>query len=200
MKLAWIPKAPPSWKHFQRRPHMYEDVEVDKESSPEDFQGSSVQQSPYCDGSRSVGDLLAWDEADGGGLIQPGQKQKQKSGVSASQPCLLDMSNSVPHLVKPDRVSEEAFQMRMRRLLQHKYEDVELQGWPGVEAVPGSVSSMGDVDQLFAAIQQNWTRNGEGNNYSTVYTCICTYVRTYIQQNWTRNSEGNVYIPIPHSH
>ena len=74
--------------------------------------------------------------------------------VSASQPCLVDMSTAFPHLVKPNRVSDHAFQLRKLRLLQHKYEDIEIPEWPEVGGVPGSVTSVGDVPS--PAVRNSW--------------------------------------------
>ena len=74
--------------------------------------------------------------------------------VSASQPCLVDMNLALPHLVKPNRVSDHAFQLRKTRLLQHKYEDIDIPEWPEVGGVPGSVTSVGDVPS--PAVRNSW--------------------------------------------
>ena len=123
MKLALAPTGPPNWMNYQRRPHNYEDVEVPSPSPPDDYHSSGIPPPPQLDSSRSVGNLhMVWDESDFS-TRAPGTG---KGLVSASQPCLMDPSTAFPHLVKPDRVSEEAFQLRKLRLMQHRYEDIDI--------------------------------------------------------------------------
>ena len=80
----------------------------------------------------------------------------KKSQVSTSQPCLIDLDEAFPHLVKPNRVSDEAFQLRKLRLMKHKYEDVDIPVWTEVGGVPGSVPSVGDVNMPSPAARDSW--------------------------------------------
>ena len=80
-------------------------------------------------------------------LCRPPPKTGKKSSgggplASASQPCLIEKDKTFPHLVKPNRVSTEAFQLRKLRLLKHKYEDIDIREWAEVGGAPGGV---GDV-------------------------------------------------------
>lgn len=77
-----------------------------------------------------------------------------KTVVSASQPCLIDMATAFPHLVKPSRVSEEAFQLRKSRLMKHKYEAIHIPAWGG--GAGENVMSVGDVSVPSPALRNSW--------------------------------------------
>lgn len=148
IKMARAPVGPPHWKNFQRRPHTYEDMPQSQELAE----------------AGSLGDIadLVWDETD----LSEGAERRQLNvggAESASQPILPSgdhVSSSFPHMVKPDRVSEEAFGLRKMRLMKHNYEDVEDKPeWSVEGASPESVS---DVNALSsAAVQESWVE-GEG--------------------------------------
>lgn len=158
--MARAPTGPPSWRQFKRRPHAYEEV-IQGGSQDETKSGIT---SSLCDtsfeASKSMSDIdMDWDNSDmGTGLERVGTSYASKA-VSASQPNLLQkapgggkvVDGSFPHVVKPDRVSEEAFQLRIARLKQHKYEDVE--DTPGVGGAGGPV---GDVNELMSAVRESW--------------------------------------------
>ena len=97
--------------------------------------------------------------------------------VSASQPCLVNMNLSFPHLVQPNRVSDHAFHLRKLRLLQHKYEDIDIPEWPEVGGVPGSVTSVGDVPA--PEVRNSWL---EADKDSGMQWCN-SYVRIHCSLN-----------------
>lgn len=151
------PVGPPNWTQYQRRLHNYEDVGDD--SPPEHFQSAKISKQSMHTTTRSVGNLhMVWDDSD----VRPPSASAAKNGttgqpiVSASQPCLLNMDDVFPHLVKPSRVSKEAFQLRKIRMLQHTYEDIDIPEWPSVGETPGSEMSVGDVNMPSPAARNSW--------------------------------------------
>ena len=94
-------------------------------------------------------------------MVKPAERGENQQVVSASQPCLVDMNHSFPHLVKPNRVSDHAFQLRKHRLLQHKYEDIDIPEWTEVGVIPGSVTSVGDVPS--PAVRNSWLEADKDN-------------------------------------
>lgn len=154
--LVPAPVGPPSWTQHQRRLHNYEDVGDD--SPPEHFHSAKISKQSMHTTTRSVGNLhMVWDDSD----VRPSSDPASKKGtgqpiVSASQPCLLNMDNVFPHLVKPSRVSKEAFQLRKLRMLQHTYEDIDIPEWPSVGETPGSEMGVGDVNMPSPAARNSW--------------------------------------------
>ena len=153
MMLA--PSGPPSWLKYKRRPHAYEDVM--KGGSQDDSKPVLLSVfDPNMDVSKTMSSLdMQWDNSDMGmGLGMKGTSYTSKAG-SCSQPNLLretqPAEKSFPHLVKPERVSEEAFQLRKARLMQHKYEEVN--DTPGMGGAGGPV---GDVTVLTSAVRESW--------------------------------------------
>ena len=143
-RMEKAPSGPPNWLKFQRRPHQYEDV-AEKRGTL----GSS--------GSKSLSNLdepdMDWDESE---FATPSAPVKKKElAMSASQPNLLrapdELDTAFPHLERPERVSEEVFYLRKLRLLQHRYEDVDIPQWPEVGGEEGE--TMGDVNALKSAIR-----------------------------------------------
>lgn len=154
--LIPAPDGPPNWKQCQRRLHSYEDV--DNGSPPEHFHSAKISKQSKPTTTRSVGNLhMVWDESD----LRPQPPSATKTGtgqpiVSASQPCLLKMDDVFPHLVKPNRVSKEAFQLRKLRMLQHTYEDIDIPEWPNTGETPGNGMSVGDVNMPSPAARNSW--------------------------------------------
>lgn len=154
--MARAPVGPPSWKQAKRRPHAYEEV-----NSQEDDRGDWTKQEPH---KASAEVDMDWDETDLGiiksksGMIKEGSKFR-----SASQPNLLrdmdgELDSAFPHLKKPPRVSDEAFQLRKLRLMKHKYEDVDMAEWPDVGL---NAESVGDVNALTSAIKESWLESDQ---------------------------------------
>ena len=153
--MAKVPTGPPSWMSYKRRPHAYEDV-IQGGSQDETKSGISSFGDSNYEVSKSMSDFdMDWDNSDMGmGLGRVGTSYAGKAG-SSSQPNLLqenkEAGNPFPHLVKPERVSEEAFQLRKARLKQHKYEDVE-----DTTEVGGAGGPVGDVNVLTSAVRESW--------------------------------------------
>lgn len=143
-RMEKAPTGPPNWHKFQRRPHQYEDIAENKGTL-----GSS--------GSKSLSNLdepdMDWDESEF--VTPPAPIKKKELAMSASQPNLLrapdELDKVFPHLERPERVSEEVFYLRKLRLLQHRYEDVDIPQWPEVGGEEGG--TMGDVNSLTSAIR-----------------------------------------------
>ena len=163
--MARAPTGPPAWMNFKRRPHAYEDVQGG--SQDETKSGLVSLGNSNYDVSKSMSDFdMAWDNSDMGmGLNGTGYSNV---AGSSSQPNMLNepqaqgttkVDNLFPHLVKPARVSEEAFQLRKNRLIHHKYEDVE--ETPGVGGAGGPV---GDVNALTSAVRESWLEGGDKNS------------------------------------
>ena len=153
MKLEKAPKGPPKWTEFKRRPHEYEDI---KDRSEMLIQPRLTSPAGT---TKSLTDLdvpdMEWDEADLG-------TSTTSQMSSSSQPNLVSSSSfdeSFPHLVKPGRVSDAAFQLRVQRLKQHKYEDLDITEWPDV--TPSSVGSAGDVKSLKSAFRSSLMEEGD---------------------------------------
>ena len=156
IKMARAPVGPPSWKQVRRRPHAYEEV-----NSQEDDQGDWTSQ----EARKTSADVeMDWDETDLGivktksGMVKEGSRLR-----SASQPNLLrdmdgELDSAFPHLKKPPRVSDEAFQLRKLRLIKHKYEDVDMAEWPDVGL---NAESVGDVNALTSAIKESWLESDQ---------------------------------------
>ena len=163
--MARAPTGPPAWMNFKRRPHAYEDVQ----GGSQDETRSGLTSTFLCDSnsevSKSMSDFdMVWDNSDIG-MELTGTNYASTAG-SSSQPNLLHEQQetnaddpSFPHLVKPSRVSEEAFQLRKTRLKHHKYEDVEEA--PGVGGTGGPV---GDVNALTSAVRESWLEGGDKNS------------------------------------
>ena len=162
------PTGPPAWMNFKPRPHAYEDVQGG--SQDETKSGLTTLCDSNYEVSKSMSDFdMAWDNSDMGmGLDGTGYSSAAGSS-SHSQPNLLNEQpqlqgakagdNLLPHLVKPTRVSEEAFQLRKTRLMHHKYEDVE--DTPGAGGAGGPV---GDVNALTSAVRESWLEGGDKNS------------------------------------
>ena len=101
-----------------------------------------------------------------------------KGLVSASQPCLIDVDAAFPHLVKPTRVSDEAFQLRKRRLMKHKYEAIDIPVWGGGGGE--CVMSVGDVSVPSPALRNSWqeAEKESGKSYYILdpFVCVCVCV------------------------
>lgn len=156
--MTRAPSGPPSWMKYKRRPHAYEEV-IQGGSQDETKTGLPAVFDPNLDVSKSMSNFdMQWDNSDMGmGLGMSGTSYARKAG-SCSQPNLLRESqdtvpgnDSFPHLVKPERVSEEAFQLRKARLKQHKYEEVE-----DTVGVGGAGDPVGDVSVLTSAVRESW--------------------------------------------
>ena len=162
--MARAPTGPPTWMNFKRRPHAYEDVQ----GGSQDDTNSGL--TSLCDSnyevSKSMSDFdMVWDNSDMGMGLN-GTNYSSVAG-SSSQPILLNEQQEqgnkaddlFPHLVKPTRVSEEAFQLRKTRLKHHKYEEVE--ETPGVGGAGGPV---GDINALTSAVRESWLEGGDKNS------------------------------------
>lgn len=153
--MTLAPSGPPSWQKYKRRPHTYEEV-IRGESQDDSKPVSSSVFDPNMGVSKTMSNLdMQWDNSDMGmGLGMKGTSYTSKAG-SCSQPNLLREAKPsdklFPHLVKPERVSEEAFQLRKARLMQHKYEEVN--DTPGMGGAGGPV---GDVNVLTSAVRESW--------------------------------------------
>ena len=111
-------------------------------------------------------------------MVKPAERGENQQVVSASQPCLVDMNHSFPHLVKPNRVSDHAFQLRKHRLLQHKYEDIDIPEWTEVGVVPGSVTSVGDVPS--PAVRNSWLEADKDNGKKRIIIALHTSRHTQL--------------------
>ena len=159
------PTGPPAWMNFKPRPHAYEDVQGGSQDE------TKPELATFCDSnydvSKSMSDFdMAWDNSDMGMGLGGTGYSSAAGGSSHSQPNLLNEQpqpqggdNLFPHLVKPTRVSEEAFQLRKTRLMHHKYEDVE--DTPGMGGAGGPV---GDVNALTSAVRESWLDGGDQNS------------------------------------
>ena len=168
IKMEKAPTGPPKWTSRKRRPHEYEDIKQAMESEGrrdlEKTKEAGATPHPAVLSSKSMSDLdvpdMAWDESD----LRNSNSSKRNLGASVSQPNLLasNLEDAFPHLVRPERVSEQVFQLRKLRLLQHKYEDVDISEWPELGPVGAT-----DVAALTSAIRSSWLDNevietGEG--------------------------------------
>lgn len=153
--MTRAPSGPPSWVKYKRRPHTYEEV---MQGGPQDESKPVLSSvfNPNMDVSKTLSNLdMQWDNSDMGmRLGLEGTSYSSKAG-SCSQPNLLRDSKpadrSFPHLVKPERVSEEAFQLRKARLMQHKYEEVN-----ETPVMGGAGGHVGDVNVLTSAVRESW--------------------------------------------
>ena len=172
MKLTWVREGPPNWKQYQRRQHNYEDVEILDDSPTNHYHHACPRRHDNC---RSVGNLhMAWDESD---IREQSASKGGNPLVSASQPCLIDPGTAFPHLVKPDRVSDEVFQLRKLRLLQHKYEDIDIPEWADVGVAPGTV---GDVNQVNYAMRESWLEAEKESGEETHKKLSVLYIPTVL--------------------
>ena len=125
--------------------------------------------------------------------------------MSASQPCLIDTDVAFPHLVKPSRVSTEAYKLRKLRLLQHKYEDIDIPEWNEVGGVP---SSVGDVPSSPAVSCWLEADKDSGNHAYThththththtyTHTYTHTHIHTYMYNTQTDKNTEYVYYVMP---
>ena len=147
IKMQWAPVGPPKWKEFKRRAHEYEDVKSEQRAEgPE--RDEALRQGTIT-ASRSMDHLdvdLEWDESDF--AMNPASQLGAGPFGSMSQPDLSaarlseTLADAFPHMQRPERVSQEAFDQRKLRLLRHKYVDVDIAEWPDVVG-PESVGNMG---------------------------------------------------------
>ena len=145
--------------NYQRKPHPYEDIKDEGGASPQ----GHAHLNPAL--SRSMTDLeteMSWDTADlatpSSSLAPDEKKSSLGRAGSASQPNLTqnpEMAKAFPHLKRPERVSEVAYNLRQLRLSQHTYEDVDIREWPEVGDAPG------DVGELVSVMRESWTEGGE---------------------------------------
>lgn len=162
-KMEKAPAGPPKWQNFKRRTHDYEDVErQDHACGPQPRALSPARSLPELD----IPDM-DWDETDFG--TPPSQRKAKLGGVVASisqpnlhRPSQIDLDTVFPHLVRPERVSDNAFKLRKLRMLQHKYEDIDITEWPDVGvSIPRSVGNVGDVEMLTSAIRESWLESDD---------------------------------------
>ena len=155
--MTKAPAGPPSWVNYKRRPHAYEEV-IQGGSQDETRSGLPSLAGSSSEISRSMTNFdMDWDNSDMG--VGKGGTGFATMAGSCSQPNLLReakdgskmVDNSFPHLVKPERVSEGAFQLRKARLKQHKYEDMDEN-----QIVGGAGGHVGDVNVLTSAVQESW--------------------------------------------
>lgn len=180
--MTRAPIGPPAWMKYKRRPHAYEDV-MGGGSQDETKSGIPPLNDSRAEVSKSMSDFdMDWDNSDMGlGLVGTGYAS---TAGSSSQPNLLretkEPTDLFPHLVKPSRVSEEAFQLRVARLKHHKYEDVE-----DVPGAGGAGGPVGDVNVLTSAVCESWL---EGDKTSPSG-------ETKLPRGWERlkDDEGRTY-------
>lgn len=151
LQMQKAPTGPPRWTQIRRRPHEYEAIADPESEGGGEGGGEEVEnkaEGPLS--SQSMVDLgtpeMAWDESDL-------DASKMNSAYSASQPNLLSSSveDAFPHLMKPERVTDQAFNLRKLRLLQHMYEDIDISEWPDLGA-----ATPRDVAALNSAIRNSW--------------------------------------------
>ena len=148
-------RDPPAWTKIQRRPHAYERIS----NSPENGLESPNEEAAKC---HMTSLEMDWDETEFSAAKTGMSRVKELSKArSSSQPNLLrDSDVQFPHLKKPPRVSDEAFQLRKNRLMKHKYEEVE--GGEGPSVLVHSTESVGDVNALNLALKESWLEGDQG--------------------------------------
>ena len=105
---------------------------------------------------------------------QPEKSDSDLPLVSASQPCLIDTDAAFPHLMKPSRVSKEAYNLRKNRLLRHKYEDIDIPEWVEVGGAPGSDTSVGDMPS--PAVRDSWLEADKDSGECYYQECMAWWV------------------------
>ena len=158
VEMVRVSDGPPSWTKVQRRPHAYERIS----DSPENSCDSSDQKAEKCDQTTPSLEM-DWDETEFSDAKTGMARMKDLSEArrSCSQPNLLrDSDVQFPHLKKPPRVSDEAYQLRKNRLLSHKYEKVESGEGPPI--LVHSTESVGDVNALNSALKESWLEGDQG--------------------------------------